>query len=165
MKEKLFGNYDFEQDWICYMTLYANKPDMMTGLYELGEVSDESKKIIIDIMNERAERYRDHYESEKMSADKFRFAWRPSDYIIEVFEGETSVLTLPFGSNFLVNDLHDMSTPVYLDDYEIHDISIYSVSLYDKDNPLIMFAGKLFRDKDDKWVSRNDLRLMATLSK
>jgi len=166
---KLFGNYGFERDWDCYLMLYSQKPDMMTGLYELGELSDAGKEIVIDIMNERAERYRDIYESDKKSAHTFRFTWYPSEEKIDVYDEDTRVLTLPYGSTYLVNDQSDMSTPVFLDGYEIHEIAIDSVSLSGKDNPrpysIITFTGKLFREKGDKWLSRNDLRLTVELSK
>lgn len=175
-KDRLFGNYEFEQDWDCYLMLYANMPDMMTGLYELGELNDASKEIVIDIMNERAERYRDIYYRDQMSAYKFRFTWIPSEEKIEVYDGDTRVLTLPYGSTYLVNDLTDMSTPVYIScrwndlyGYEIHEIAIDSVSLSDKDNPrpytIVTFTGKLFRTEGEKWLSRNDLRLTVELSK
>ena len=166
MKEKLFGNYTFEQDWECYRMAYAHMPDMMTGLCELGELSDAGKEIVIDIMNERADRYRDIYENDKRSAHTFQFTWTPSDEKFEAYDEDTRVLTLPYGSKFLVNDQSCyMSTAVFLDGYEIHEIAIDSVSLFNKDNPVVTFTGKLFRTKDEKWLSRNDLRLTVELSK
>jgi hypothetical protein len=164
-KDRLFGNYEFERDWDCYVMLYSHIPDMMTGLYELWKLNEAGKEIVIDIMNERAERYRDIYYRDRMLAYKFRFTWIPSEEKLEVYDGDTRVLTLPYGSNYLVNDTSDMSTPVYLDGYEIHEIAIDSVSLSDKDNPHVTFTGKLFRTKGDKWLSRNDLRLAIERSK
>jgi hypothetical protein len=165
-KDRLFGNYEFERDWDCYVMLYSHIPDMMTGLCELGELNEASKKIVIDIMNERAERYRDIYYRDRMLADKFRFTWIPSAEKLDVYDGDTRVLTLPYGSTYLVNDLTDMSTPVYLDGYEIHEIAIDSVSLSRTNTcEIVTFAGKLFRTEGEKWLSRNDLRLAIELSK